>query len=87
VDAAGLLSVGRYRRSPAKTNELASRNGRIGAFSGNPESAPESFADRADNFDIFLPEWLARHNKLVFGTIFALGELLLVWPWLGMTGR
>ena len=26
--------------------------------------------DRAANFDIFLPEWLARHNKAIFGTLF-----------------
>lgn len=41
--------------------------------------------DRADNFDIFLPAWLARHNKLIFGALFAVGELLLLWRWLGMT--
>ncbi len=37
--------------------------------------------ERADNFDIFLPEWLARHNKLIFGTLFALAELHLLWRW------
>ena len=26
--------------------------------------------DRRDNFDIYLPEWLARHNKLIFGSIY-----------------
>ncbi len=25
--------------------------------------------DLRDNFDIYLPEWLARHNKLIFGSI------------------
>jgi hypothetical protein len=25
--------------------------------------------DRRDNFNIYLPEWLARHNKLIFGSI------------------
>ena len=25
-----------------------------------------------DNFDIFLPEWLARHNKLIYSIIFGL---------------
>ncbi|MEI9885455.1 MAG: hypothetical protein WDN08_02985 [Rhizomicrobium sp.] len=40
-------------------------------------------ADRAANFDIFLPERLARHNKLVFGTLFAAGELFFLWRWLG----
>lgn len=29
--------------------------------------------DRRDNFDIYLPEWLARHNKSIFGTLFVLG--------------
>jgi hypothetical protein len=38
--------------------------------------------DRADNFDIYLPKWLARNNKEVFGTLFAAGELVLLWCWL-----
>jgi hypothetical protein len=25
--------------------------------------------DRRDNFDIYLPEWLARRNKPIFGSI------------------
>ena len=29
---------------------------------------------RADNFDIYLPNWLARHNKAIFGTIFVTNE-------------
>jgi len=29
--------------------------------------------DRRANFDIWLPEWLARHNKSIFGTMFVLG--------------
>jgi hypothetical protein len=29
--------------------------------------------DRRDNFDIYLPEWLARHNKLIFGSIYLFG--------------
>lgn len=37
--------------------------------------------DRSDNFDIFLPAWLARHNKLIFGSLFAAGELFLLWQW------
>ncbi len=37
--------------------------------------------DRADNFDIFLPAWLARHNKTIFGALFAIGELHLLWRW------
>jgi len=29
--------------------------------------------DRADNFDIYLPHWLARHNKTIFGSLFIAG--------------
>jgi hypothetical protein len=36
-------------------------------------------SDRRANFDIYLPEWLARHNKYVFGTIFLIDLLFLAW--------
>jgi hypothetical protein len=36
-------------------------------------------ADRSDNFDIYLPVWLARHNKTLFGTIFAVGLVFVIW--------
>lgn len=29
----------------------------------------------SDNFDIYLPAWMARHNKTIFGAIFAAGVL------------
>ena len=32
-----------------------------------------------DNFDIFLPNWLARHNKLIYSTIFAILVILYVY--------
>ena len=32
-------------------------------------------ADRRDNFDIYLPVWLARYNKAIFGTLFFAGVL------------
>jgi hypothetical protein len=38
--------------------------------------------NRADNFDIYLPEWLARHNKAIFGTLFVAGELVVLWRWM-----
>jgi hypothetical protein len=38
--------------------------------------------DRAANFDIYLPVWLAQNNKTVFGTLFLAGELVLLWRWL-----
>ena len=38
--------------------------------------------DRRDNFDIYLPLWLARHNKFIFGILFALGALFTLARWL-----
>ncbi|MDB6113979.1 MAG: hypothetical protein JWQ62_924 [Lacunisphaera sp.] len=37
--------------------------------------------DRRDNLDIYLPVWLARHNKSVFGTLFVLGTLFTLLRW------
>ncbi len=39
--------------------------------------------DRRDNFDIFLPVWLARHNKSIFGVLFVLGFLFTLARRLG----
>lgn len=38
--------------------------------------------DRSDNFDIYLPVWLARYNKVIFGSLFGLGLLLAVVRWM-----
>jgi hypothetical protein len=40
--------------------------------------------DRAANFDIYLPRWLARWNKELFGTLFVLG---VAYTWIRWTGR
>jgi hypothetical protein len=37
--------------------------------------------DRASNFDIYLPLWLARYNKQIFGTLFVVGEVFVVGMW------
>ncbi len=37
--------------------------------------------DRRDNFDIYLPEWLARHNKLVFGLLYVLAIIFTIARW------
>lgn len=37
--------------------------------------------ERADNFDIYLPLWLARYNKQIFGTLFVAGEVFAVACW------
>ena len=38
---------------------------------------------RHPSFDIYLPPWLARHNKLIFGTLFCLGLVFAYvrWAW------
>lgn len=36
---------------------------------------------REDNFDIFLPLWLARYNKQIFGPLFAAGILYALLEW------
>jgi len=33
--------------------------------------------DRRANFDIYLPEWLARHNQRIFGSLYAIGVAYL----------
>ena len=40
--------------------------------------------DHADNFDIYLPLWLARYNKQIFGTLFVAGELYVLARWLAV---
>jgi hypothetical protein len=36
---------------------------------------------REPNFDIYLPRWVARHNKLIFGTLYFAGiaTALVLW--------
>ena len=36
-------------------------------------------SNRAPNFDIYLPVWLAEHNKNIFGGLFLAGELALLY--------
>ena len=38
--------------------------------------------ERASNFDIYLPNWLASRNKTIFGTLFVVNELIVLWCWL-----
>jgi len=39
-------------------------------------------ADRRPNFDIFLPQWLARYNKVVFGTLYVAGVAFALSRWM-----
>jgi hypothetical protein len=38
---------------------------------------------RQDNFDIYLPLWLARYNKQVFGSLFVAGVIYALARWRG----
>ena len=38
--------------------------------------------NRADNFDIYLPLWLARYNKAIFGTLFVVNCLFAAACWI-----
>lgn len=37
--------------------------------------------ERRANFDIHLPEWLARHNQLIFGGLYLAGVLFAALHW------
>jgi hypothetical protein len=39
--------------------------------------------DRSANFDIYLPEWLARYNKQIFGPLYVAGVAYAVVRYLG----
>lgn len=34
-----------------------------------------------DNFDIFLPNWLARYNKLIFTSLYVIGLIIIGYRW------
>ncbi len=38
--------------------------------------------ERSDTFDIFLPAWVSRNNRWIFGPLFLLAEGLLLLRWL-----
>lgn len=39
--------------------------------------------DRRDNFDIYLPLWLARYNKSIFGSLYIAGVAYTLARWTG----
>lgn len=42
--------------------------------------------DRRDNFDIYLPLWLARYNKIIFGSLYVVGVAFAVMQWAYVPG-
>jgi hypothetical protein len=41
--------------------------------------------ERRPNFDIYLPNWLARHNKTIFGALYVAGIVATVLLWVYST--
>lgn len=39
-------------------------------------------SNREPNFDIYLPRWLAKHNKTIFGVLYAAGIAITAYQWL-----
>jgi hypothetical protein len=46
------------------------------------DMAAKYTADRSPNFDIYMPNWLARHNKTIFAALFAVNEAIVLVEWL-----
>ena len=40
--------------------------------------------DRRENFDIYLPEWLAKHNQTIFGALYVFAVVFALVRWLHM---
>ena len=46
--------------------------------------AAKHTSDRKPDFDIFLPQWIARWNKQIFGALFVIGEIYALVVWRGI---
>jgi hypothetical protein len=46
------------------------------------DAAARYTADRSPAFDIYLPEWLAKWNKVIFGSLFVVNGLFALWTYL-----
>ena len=43
--------------------------------------AAQYTVDREPNFDIYLPVWLAKHNKIIFGSMYVAGIFITCLQW------
>ena len=81
-----VLAVTRRFRWAAAFSVLVTLECLVLAFNGGrcplTDWAARYTADRASNFDIFLPEWLAHYNKQIFGSLFVAGEGLFFASWM-----
>jgi polyferredoxin len=78
--------VGRYRVAVALSVVVLAE---IGVLAVNGWRCPLTpiaaryTEDRRPNFDIYLPEWLARYNKEIFGSLYLGGLIVLLGRWAG----
>jgi len=50
-------------------------------------SVPGRFTDeRRENFDIYVPVWLAKHNKLIFGALYVVDVAFAFVQWARASG-
>lgn len=40
--------------------------------------------ERKDNFDIYLPNWLAKYNMAIFGSLFVASIIFTFFRWVGL---
>jgi hypothetical protein len=82
LSVAGVLR--RFRWAATITIVILLECGVLAANGGRcplTDLAAKYAADRRPNFDIYLPNWLAEHNKVIFGTLFVVGEAVVVACW------
>jgi len=71
--------VANWRGAPAATGTDPAR---VDFLRGLHPRHTDRRSTRCENFDIYLPLWLARHNKRIFGTLFVLSELFVAVRWI-----
>lgn len=85
IVALPLLAVTRRFRLAAMVTGLIVLECAVLAVNGGrcplTDLAARFTTDRAHNFDIYLPNWLAQHNKVIFGLLFIGGELAVGASW------
>lgn len=75
----------RFRWAAALTGLVLVECGILAANGGRcplTDLASRYTGERTENFDVYLPLWLAKYNKTIFGTLFVAGELFVLARWL-----
>jgi hypothetical protein len=74
-------------REPGAVRDDAGVRGQRAGGSGRARRQPDALAarftaDRRPNFDIYLPQWLARYNQPIFGSLYVAGLVYTLVLWL-----